>query len=165
MSKHTPTPWHVEPLEGDPNGIAICAANIGIVATILRPADEGLCDADHADAAYIVNSANLFPQLAGLVAEYCKVAEDYESGGFKRLPDEQAIFVKMQAMLVRLSCFKLVGIDRREKFIDAHGGYWTGEHPDYPTEDWHNKIAENESRLGYWDWVISEIESNGGSLS
>jgi len=30
--------------------------------------------------------------------------------------------------------------------------HWS-EDPDYPVEDWQYKVANNDTRLGYWEWV------------
>ncbi len=38
----------------------------------------------------------------------------------------------------------------------ANGGYWGG-HPDHLTEDWQYEIANGDTRLGYWEWVESQI--------
>lgn len=35
--------------------------------------------------------------------------------------------------------------------------YWA-ENPDYPIEDWKLEVANDDTRLGYWDWVDSLIE-------
>jgi len=37
--------------------------------------------------------------------------------------------------------------------------YW-GEDPDYPLEDWRYEVANNDTRLGYWEWVAAEKEAN-----
>jgi hypothetical protein len=39
-----------------------------------------------------------------------------------------------------------------------------GEHPFYSMCDWRNSVADQETRLGYWQWVASLIdqEENGG---
>ena len=48
----------------------------------------------------------------------------------------------------------------REKVIDnAVYEYWE-EYPPYPICDWQYQIANNATRLGYWDWVESEREAN-----
>lgn len=36
-------------------------------------------------------------------------------------------------------------------------GHW-GEHPGYPLEDWRLQVMNNETRLGYWEWVADCIE-------
>lgn len=41
-----------------------------------------------------------------------------------------------------------------------HGGYW-GEHPDYPVEQWRNFINERLTRLGYWEWVVRNLDATG----
>ena len=31
-------------------------------------------------------------------------------------------------------------------------------HPDYPVEDWKEQVANDDTRLGYHEWVNHEIE-------
>ena len=38
-------------------------------------------------------------------------------------------------------------------------GTW-GEHPDYAVAQWQYEVAEDDTRAGYWEWVVSEIESD-----
>lgn len=38
-----------------------------------------------------------------------------------------------------------------------YGGYW-GEHPDYPQKEWADEVADDATRLGYWDWVEQQID-------
>lgn len=33
----------------------------------------------------------------------------------------------------------------------------TAEHPDYPVMDWQSAVAQLDTRLGYWDWVVAEM--------
>lgn len=37
-------------------------------------------------------------------------------------------------------------------------GYWE-EHQDYPVYDWRVQVADNSTRQGYWEWVLTSIES------
>lgn len=30
---------------------------------------------------------------------------------------------------------------------------WWSEDSDYPVADWQHEVAEDNTRLGYWDWV------------
>lgn len=30
--------------------------------------------------------------------------------------------------------------------------FWD-EYPDYPLEDWKYEVANNDTRLGYWEWI------------
>lgn len=39
------------------------------------------------------------------------------------------------------------------------GGKW-GEHPDYPVTDWQGDVSASNTRLGYWDWVVSALEES-----
>ena len=40
---------------------------------------------------------------------------------------------------------------------DEHDGIW-GEHPEHSLSDWRYEVENNDTRLGYWDWVLSAIE-------
>jgi hypothetical protein len=44
-------------------------------------------------------------------------------------------------------------------FADKFGGWWDGEHPDYPRSDWEYEVANRDTRLGYWDWAYHQVES------
>lgn len=39
-----------------------------------------------------------------------------------------------------------------------HGSIWD-EHPDFPVSDWQAEVADDDTRAGYWDWVLSQKES------
>lgn len=39
------------------------------------------------------------------------------------------------------------------------GGVW-GEHPQYPVNKWREAINQDATRLGYWEWVKAEMDSN-----
>ncbi len=45
-----------------------------------------------------------------------------------------------------------------EALTDAYD-YW-GEHPDYPLQDWRYDVADDNTRLGYWQWVVDRIRCN-----
>ena len=48
-------------------------------------------------------------------------------------------------------------MERQIKMLASHnGGYW-GNHPDHPTHDWRQEVANNETRLGYWEWVEGKL--------
>lgn len=36
-------------------------------------------------------------------------------------------------------------------------GVWDND-PDYPPEDWRYEVANGDTRLGYWDWVVNQKE-------
>ena len=44
---------------------------------------------------------------------------------------------------------------------DRHGGLWQ-QHDKYPVLDWQEMVANDDTRLGYWDWVITQIEMETG---
>ena len=37
------------------------------------------------------------------------------------------------------------------------GGYWEGNHPDHPVDAWRHEIINNDTRMGYWEWVAARI--------
>ena len=41
-----------------------------------------------------------------------------------------------------------------------YGGNWE-QHPDYPVEDWQYEVGNDDTRLGYWEWVSHRIEEGG----
>ena len=40
---------------------------------------------------------------------------------------------------------------------EEHGGHWRN-HPNYSHQDWMAEVANNDTRLGYWQWVASQVE-------
>jgi hypothetical protein len=40
---------------------------------------------------------------------------------------------------------------------EQHGGTW-GEHPDHSRSAWRLEVEAEGTSLGYWDWVIAQIE-------
>lgn len=46
-----------------------------------------------------------------------------------------------------------------EAFPGAEFDYWDA-HPDYPVEDWQFEVANDDTRLGYWGWVKSQMEQD-----
>ena len=48
-----------------------------------------------------------------------------------------------------------------EQLRDKYGGYWE-EHPKYPITDWHHEVADDNTRLGYWEWAAQRIEEDEG---
>ncbi|WP_289101026.1 hypothetical protein [uncultured Marinobacter sp.] len=41
---------------------------------------------------------------------------------------------------------------------DLGDDFW-GSHELYPVEDWQYEVSNDETRLGYWDWVLIKIET------
>ncbi len=41
----------------------------------------------------------------------------------------------------------------------SSGDAW-GQHPDYPREDWQYDVSNGDTRLGYWEWVLHNVESH-----
>ncbi|WP_304526880.1 hypothetical protein [Halomonas sp. I5-271120] len=35
--------------------------------------------------------------------------------------------------------------------------FW-GEHPEHPLDVWQSEVADDDTRLGYWAWVLVRIE-------
>ena len=53
---------------------------------------------------------------------------------------------------------ELTAAELQEKY-DYPSGRW-GNHPDYPMEAWGESAADLSTRLGYWDWVVAQLEQN-----
>ncbi len=43
--------------------------------------------------------------------------------------------------------------DVRKFMIDLGLGHWN-EHLEYPLADWKHEIANDNTRLGYWEWLF-----------
>lgn len=39
----------------------------------------------------------------------------------------------------------------------VYGGHW-GEHPGHLVADWQYEVANDDTRLGYWQWVANRLE-------
>jgi len=44
---------------------------------------------------------------------------------------------------------------------EQNGGLWH-EHDDYPLAQWQAAVSSDDTRLGYWDWVLTNIEMQTG---
>jgi hypothetical protein len=67
-TKHTPGPWHVEPLEGEEAfALVICTPEVGHIARVER--EDGLAPMDAADAELIADAPAMLEALAGCVTE------------------------------------------------------------------------------------------------
>lgn len=36
------------------------------------------------------------------------------------------------------------------------------DHPDHIREDWRNDVSQGDTNLGYWEWVLHQVESHYG---
>lgn len=43
----------------------------------------------------------------------------------------------------------------------ADGDVW-GEHPHYDRSSWRHEVSNEDTNLGYWEWVVHQIEANDG---
>ena len=44
-----------------------------------------------------------------------------------------------------------------DAFIQRFGGLW-GSHPQYARQEWMDEAGNNDTSLGYWDWVLNKID-------
>lgn len=49
----------------------------------------------------------------------------------------------------------------REQVSKAGGDEW-GEHPHYIRQAWRQEVDNEDTNLGYWEWVVHQVEANGG---
>lgn len=40
-----------------------------------------------------------------------------------------------------------------DRYLQLYGPW--GEYPRYPVDDWKSEVANDHTRLGYWQWVES----------
>ena len=45
-------------------------------------------------------------------------------------------------------------------FIDDHGGYWDGEHPDFKISDWKKEVLDGDTRMSYWEWAYRQSKND-----
>lgn len=45
-----------------------------------------------------------------------------------------------------------------EALIAECGGDVWGEHERYPRAEWKHEVADDSTHLGYWDWVVGQID-------
>lgn len=67
-----------------------------------------------------------------------------------------------QCALALAEIKRLQDLEAARQLADDNGGIW-GEHPLHKVADWQLEVANGDTRAGYWDWVISELESRSNS--
>lgn len=45
-----------------------------------------------------------------------------------------------------------------DKFIEKHGGYWDGSHRKATNKDWKAEVANDNTRMSYWEWAYTITE-------
>lgn len=43
----------------------------------------------------------------------------------------------------------------KKKYQDPDRGGWS-DHPHYDFEDWQYEVANNDTRIGYWEWAYNQ---------
>ena len=43
-----------------------------------------------------------------------------------------------------------------EKYAGPNGAW--GEHPDFCRNDWQTEVGNDDTLLGYWDWVVAQLD-------
>lgn len=36
-----------------------------------------------------------------------------------------------------------------------------GQHADHPRSDWKYEVENDDTQLGYWEWLVHQMEANG----
>lgn len=65
------------------------------------------------------------------------------------LPDD---CFKETETLEEATVYPLTSYELSEQF----GGVW-GSHPEHPVSDWCYEVSNGDTRLGYWDWVLTKL--------
>lgn len=47
--------------------------------------------------------------------------------------------------------------DEAWRICQRYGGLW-GSHTDHPVSDWQHEVSNHDTIIGYWDWVVNQIE-------
>lgn len=47
-------------------------------------------------------------------------------------------------------------MDAFDVLVDRAGGYWGNGDPVHSIADWKYEVANDDTRMGYWDWVQSK---------
>lgn len=55
----------------------------------------------------------------------------------------------------------LTEVQLNDKYSD---GRW-GNHPIYPSADWRTEVDNEETRQGYWPWVLSQMDQDLAELA
>ena len=48
-------------------------------------------------------------------------------------------------------------MNEAQSFAEEWGGWWSS-HDEYLPEQWQKEVADGNTRAGYWDWVIAQLE-------
>jgi hypothetical protein len=51
---------------------------------------------------------------------------------------------------------ELTALQMQDKYSPNDGGW--GGHPDYEFDEWRQEVADENTLLGYWDWVYNAVQ-------
>ena len=74
------------------------------------------------------------------------------------VPDEAQDHPDMQADLAIAEIERLQALEEPRNLEAVYGGTW-GQHPTHTPDDWRLDVENNDTRSGYWEWVLSQIEA------
>ncbi len=100
----------------------------------------------------------LMERVQHLVAMYHKVDKESEASGDG-----------WDTVLYRHGLDAVTGYCALRELTEVAGDYCMAEllreeygtwaaHPDYPMADWGYEVANGDTRLGYWEWVVCRLE-------
>lgn len=164
MSKPTPGPWHVEPLQSDHGGsLAICGPahcpenpdyeELGIIAIIwpMNADDEPNYDTAVRHPSDVAN-ANLLAAAPSLLAA-CELMLEQLRDDYQE-PDG----TRWQYALDAIAAAKGEAAKVEEEVPrDTDASHWD-EIPGHPIGDWQTEVSNGDTMLGYRNWVKSRRE-------
>ncbi len=62
--------------------------------------------------------------------------------------------------LASLTSVGFVDVQDCRRVDDAADGHWTHEDDQHPLENWRYEVANNDTRLGYREWVAAKREAD-----
>lgn len=76
-----------------------------------------------------------------------------------RLEGSPQLFIPNPKALLVTTTVVEDGIEGEAKEIRSEPGDLHGEDSKYPKSDWQYEVSNGDTRLGYWDWVSHQKES------
>ena len=73
-----------------------------------------------------------------------------------RLSPDRSAVTQEQAYATPRSWHKMPSMYMDANNLRDRYGHW-GVHPDFPRADWQYEVANDYTRLGYWEWVASKL--------
>ena len=169
----SPTPWTPHDRWGRPNGkgdpVIKDALGEGPLMGQCSPFAYVVSDADgfvvaHCTNGLVTMSSDRSEDNAWLMAaapelaEACQAALDMPDG--VHVSEWNQVRDQLRAALAKIARDATTDATTDAPTdMDTEGDYWS-EDSDYPLRDWRHEVADDNTRLGYWEWVRDRKEEH-----